>query len=293
MQKLRRDYAQRWWSSDDGLRLFARDYTGSEGKTRLPVICLHGLTRNSADFEGVAPYLSRLDRRVLVLDMRGRGLSEYDLNFENYHLLVYARDVIDLCQSLGIAKAHFIGTSMGGLITMVIATLRPDLIASSVLNDIGPFLSPIGLGRIADAKGRQSKGFRNWAEAADYCKLRNGLAFPENSQADWLDFAKRTMKKSGTRLRPAYDPKLFDAFTSPNPSMLIDYTKAFRDLSSDRKTLLVRGAISDLITEVEAQQMQDLAPEMARIDIDNIGHAPMLTEEAARHAIIEHFSDQL
>jgi pimeloyl-ACP methyl ester carboxylesterase len=147
-------YTETSFTSDDGLRLYARDYPASAGPARLPVVCLHGLTRNSADFDELAPEIARLGRRVIVPDVRGRGHSARDPNPANYNPVVYANDVVRLLHDLGIARAVFIGTSMGGMITMTLAVRHIELIAGAVLNDVGPVLSAKGLARIAGYAGR-------------------------------------------------------------------------------------------------------------------------------------------
>ena len=131
-------WAERSWRAADGLALSARDYPGAAGPARLPVVCLHGLTRNGRDFEEVAPALAATGRRVLVPDMRGRGCSARDPTPANYAIPVYAADVAALAAAAGVARAVFVGTSMGGLITMTLALTAPALVASAVLNDVGP-----------------------------------------------------------------------------------------------------------------------------------------------------------
>ena len=144
-------YAERFVFAPDGLRLYVRDYTGD--KAAIPVFCLHGLTRNSADFEGVATYLAQLGRRVLAMDVRGRGRSDRDPDFSHYRPDVYARDVLCVFDALSVKQAIFIGTSMGGLITMLLASLAPERIHAVVLNDVGPVVNPAGLARIAGYVG--------------------------------------------------------------------------------------------------------------------------------------------
>src|SRR3990170_6280361 len=129
-------YAERRWTSRDGLNLFARDYAGASGVARLPVICLHGLTRNSKDFEELAPRLARTGRRILVPDVRGRGLSDWDPCPSRYAPKTYARDILALMDALGISRAVFLGTSMGGIITMAVAAMRSRAVADAILNDV-------------------------------------------------------------------------------------------------------------------------------------------------------------
>ncbi len=165
-------YTETTFTSKDGLRLFARDYAPASGPARLPIICIHGLTRNSADFDEAAPWLASLGRRVLAVDVRGRGNSAYSPDPKKYNPLVYADDVIKMAYDLGIARAVFIGTSMGGLITMTLALRRSSLVAAAVLNDVGPVISMRGITRIANYAGKGevilAEGFRHPCRGARY-----------------------------------------------------------------------------------------------------------------------------
>ncbi|MGZ2423499.1 pimeloyl-ACP methyl ester carboxylesterase [Rhizobium laguerreae] len=148
-------FQERFYTSSDGLRLYARDYRPDQAAAagRLPVICLPGLTRNTRDFHPLALLLSRdttMPRRVIALDSRGRGNSAWDENKANYNLAIEAGDVLAACAALGIERAIFIGTSRGGLILHLIAATRPDLLEAVILNDIGPVLEAEGLARIRD-----------------------------------------------------------------------------------------------------------------------------------------------
>ena len=147
------DFVERTWTSADGLTLSARDYTGAAGPARLPVSCIHGLTRNARDFEVVALRIAGLGRRVLAVDVRGRGNSAWAADPAQYAVPIYIADMIALAGAAGIARAVFVGTSMGGLITMGLAAAAPTLVAAAVLNAIGPELAPEGLARIGAVVG--------------------------------------------------------------------------------------------------------------------------------------------
>ena len=287
-------WQDRWWSTGDGLRMYARDYPAAPGRVRLPVICLHGLTRNSADFEEVAPYIAGLDRRVIVPDIRGRGLSEYDPDAMNYHVWTYAKDVLDLCDSLGIGRAVFIGASMGGLVAMVLSTLRPTLIHAAILNDIGPVLSQKGLARIAGLAALKQTAFRNWHDAAVFIAGQNRLAFPDYGQADWLKFARRVfIKGRDGLLRLAFDGRITEAFRNVTvTSSLYDLGPCYASLAHGRRLLLVRGALSDVLDDAEAKKMVAAADEVTRVDIEHVGHAPMLTEPGAVTAVSDFLESQ-
>ena len=283
-----RAYADIAFTSSDGLRLHARDYAGASGFARLPVICIHGLTRNASDFDEVAPEIARLGRRVIAIDVRGRGESSWDQNPANYNLAVYANDVVTLARELGIARAVFVGTSMGGLITMTLALRHLDLIAAAVLNDVGPVLSPRGLARIAGYAGK-GEVLRSWSEAAGYLRAINEVAFPGYTEDDWQRWARRAFfEKSPGELVMRYDANIGLAMRAGavKPSSMMARF-AFKRLARRRPTLLVRGALSDLVELEQLNLMRSLAPRMTYAEVDNVGHAPMLTESQAKLALRE------
>ena len=183
-------FDERNWRSRDGLKLYARDYPVAGGEPRLPVICLHGLTRNSKDFEDIAPIIAATGRRVIIPDVRGRGHSDRDPNPNNYKPPVYARDVIEMMAVLGIPRAVFLGMSMGGIITMTLAALRLKVIAAAILNDVGPAIAPEGLARILGYAGKPVE-VHDWAEATDYVRRTNAAALPGLSDGDWQRLARR------------------------------------------------------------------------------------------------------
>ncbi len=281
-------FAERRWTSPDGLSLFARDHAAGDGPARLPVIAIHGLTRNSADFGGIAPLIAQSGRRVLAIDVRGRGRSDRAPDPMTYSPDVYARDVIALMDQAGLDRAVFLGTSMGGLITMALAAIRPKLIAAAILNDIGPQVSPEGLARIAAYSG-QPVDTPTWADAAAYVKRINAVAFPGNSDADWDASARRTFRE-GTEGAPVldYDPDIAVPIRAMGAKALVpNLWPWFRRLARKRPTLLVRGATSDLLSAGIADRMKKAAPDMAYVEVPGIGHAPMLDEPEARAAIFE------
>lgn len=276
------EFADRYWESSDGLRLYARDYPAANGDAKLPVICIHGLTRNSKDFADVAPAICKSGRRVLVLDVRGRGRSDRDPVPANYQLATYAADVVALMDALGHARALFVGTSMGGLIAMVLATIAPARIAGALLNDVGPELEPSGLVRIASYVGKPAK-LESWSDAAAYAERTNGAAFPGRSEEFWLQFARRILRENEAGL-PAldYDPAIASAVA---PAPMPDLWPLFASLADGRPLALVRGALSDLITADIAERMKAAAPHLDVTEVPEVGHAPMLSEKAAAAAI--------
>lgn len=281
-------YAQRRWTTSDGLCLQARDYAPADGPARLPVIAIHGLTRNSADFDGIAPLIAQSGRRVLAIDVRGRGLSDRAPDPMTYRPDVYARDVISLLEQSGIDRAVFLGTSMGGIITMAMTAIKPKVIAAAILNDVGPELAVEGLTRIAGYTG-QAVTIADWSDAAAYAKRINEAAFPDHDDAFWQAFARRIFR-DGLEGAPIldYDPDISVPIKADAAKALVpNLWPYFRALARKKPTLLVRGGISDLISPEIVAKMQKAAPKMAYAEVPNIGHAPLLDEPEAKAAIFE------
>ena len=280
-------FAEREWTSRDGLRHYARDYAGASGEARLPVVCLHGLTRNSKDFEDFAPIVAATGRRVLVPDVRGRGRSERDPQPKRYHPKVYARDVLELLDAAGVSRAVFVGTSMGGIITMMIAALRRRAIGAAILNDVGPEVGKKGVDRILSYVGKAAP-IESWADAVDYVRLIMGAAFPHNSEPDWERLARRTFREEDGRPVLDYDPAIMVPMSKGPPktrSLLADLL--FRRMAKRSPTLLVRGELSDLMTDQIAARMKRAVSSLKIAVVPRVGHAPMLTEPAAIEAIDE------
>ncbi|SHH05589.1 Pimeloyl-ACP methyl ester carboxylesterase [Massilia sp. CF038] len=279
-------YADLSFTSTDGLALYARDYPASSGPARLPVICLHGLTRNSADFDELAPWIAAQGRRVIALDVRGRGRSAHDPSPANYNPMIYAGDVIKLAHDLGIERAVFVGTSMGGIITMTLALRKLKLIAAAVLNDVGPIMSTKGLSRIAGYAGKGC-ALDSWDDAANYLRDINLSAFPANDSAEWRKWAERAFAQNEQgQLVLRYDPNIALPIQTGRlkPTSWMGRV-AFRRLGRKRPLLLVRGALSDLVEEEQASYMRRAAPAMHYAEVPGVGHAPMLSEPPAREAI--------
>jgi pimeloyl-ACP methyl ester carboxylesterase len=276
---------ERWWTSRDGLTLFARDFSPAGEETGLPVICLHGLTRNSKDFEDVAPIIAGWGRRVICPDVRGRGRSDRDPDPKNYNPKTYARDVIEMMAALDIPRAIFLGTSMGGLITMTLAAMRPRVIAAAILNDVGPAIAPEGIARILSYTGKAAQ-IGDWNDAAAYVRKINGVAFPDYGDEDWHRFAQRSFRQGPDGPELDYDPAIAVPLGKPPPRFAgLIAGLLFRRLARRRPTLLIRGELSDIINAEIAERMQRMAPRMPRVDVPRVGHAPMLTEPVAVDAI--------
>jgi pimeloyl-ACP methyl ester carboxylesterase len=273
-----------WWRGADGIRLYGADYAPVGEEAGLPVICLHGFTRNSRDFEAVAPWIAARGRRVVAMDMRGRGRSDHDRESSRYTPLVYAFDVLGLMASLGIPRAVFVGTSMGGLITLVIASVKPDAVAAAVLNDVGPEVSPEGLARILRYAGAPA-AVATWAEAADYARSVSPGGVLDDAQAARL--ARRLFREdaSGAPLRD-YDPAIMAPVSAmPAQAAAPDLWPAFLALAAGRPLLAVRGEDSDILRIATLRRMAAEASDLTSVEVPGVGHAPTLEEPVVLSAL--------
>lgn len=276
-------YEDRYWTSDDGLTLHYRNYPGPEGAGKLPVLCMHGLTRNARDFGPLAEALSAT-RRVIVPEMRGRGMSDYAPDSDSYTPITYVRDVEKLLDEQAIARFAVVGTSMGGLMTMLMAAHKPGRISAVVMNDIGPELNPAGIARIAGYVG-QGRSYPTWVHAARGLAEAHGAAFPAFDLDQWLEMAKRTMVVSQNgRIVFDYDMAIAEPFAKPGNAAPPDLWPAF-DALAGVPMLLVRGQLSDLISAETVTQMGQRNPAMRTITVPDMGHAPTLDEPEVRAAI--------
>lgn len=279
------------WRSSDGLNLVASDY-GSKDSGKLPVICIPGLTRNARDFEELAPWIASMGRRVIAVDLRGRGRSDRDPNPKNYKPPTYAADIVALLDSIGVTRALFVGTSLGGIVTMTLASGHLDRIGGAVLNDVGPVIAKAGLIRISGYAGR-TPPVRSWDEAVAYAKQTGGVAFPKWTDAEWAVFVRRIFKEgpSGAPVLQC-DPGVFRPMHPILAWLLTPMVWGlFRKLVTGRPALLVRGRISDVLDAPTAMRMRKEAPGMAFVEVDDVGHAPTLSEPQAKESLTRFFSE--
>ena len=273
-------WIDRYFTVTDGLRLHFRDYPG--GDDRPPLLCLHGLTRNARDFADFAQrYAGRF--RVIVLEFRGRGESAYDPQPLRYTPPTYVGDVLQLLDHLGLTKAIFVGTSLGGLVTMAVAASSPDRIAAAILNDVGPEIGEAGIERIQTYLGRDVR-FHDWEEAARELANNQGPSFPGYTHDDWLAMARRNCRDRNGEIIFDYDMAIAEPFRTAGPVPKVDLWPLFQALA--RKPLLVvRGEISQLLTRDTFERMRATAPGAEFVTVPGVGHAPDLDEPAARTAI--------
>lgn len=282
-------FEERIIATIDELTIYVRDYPPLEPQTGAPVICLHGLTRNSRDFEIIAPRIAALGRRVIVPDMRGRGRSANDPDPAHYVPAVYAQDVLKLMNDLGVAKAVFIGTSMGGLITLVIAATTEGRIAASILNDVGPQVNTSGLSRIASYVGNVQP-VATLADAAEAIRSTNGAAFPDRLDDDafWLAFARRTFRaRDDGQFELDYDPHIALAFADFDPDAPAPDLMPYFQMLAKTPVLSVRGELSDILTPDGVDRMREAGERIEAVTIQGRGHAPMLDEPDSWDAILD------
>ena len=277
-------FTEHAFQTADGLRLQVRDYRVPGDGARAPALCLHGLTRNVRDFDELAPMIAGLGRRVIVASQRGRGGSDRDPNPDRYNPGVYAMDMLALLDQLKIEKAVYVGTSMGGLMTMITAAAAPQRLAGAVLNDIGPELDPAGLERIRGYAGA-AKIATSWRAAAAMTRAINGPAFPtEESEAFWLGFARKLFRETSPGvIELDYDPAI--ARTVAPESQDAANLWPFFEALTPIPTLIVRGAISDILMTSTLAEMQRRKPDLQTASVPDVGHAPFMTEPAAWEAL--------
>lgn len=273
-------YEESFVRTPDGLSFYYRRYEGPI--VRAPVLCLHGLTRNSRDFEAIAGHLAK-SRCVLTFDLRGRGRSQYDPHWRRYHLRTYVADVLTLLDSLTVEKVVILGTSLGGLMAMALAYEQPQRLAGVVLNDIGPEVASEGVARISRYVGNLPP-VAGWWAAARQARDVNGAAFPDLSDDEWLAFARRTYREQPDGLvRVDMDPNIGLALREARP-LDFDLWTLF-DALKEIPTLVIRGELSDLFSVETLDRMALRKPDMQSCTVANRGHAPMLIEPEAIAAI--------
>ena len=275
-----RGYRERGFTSGDGLRLYFRDY-GDPGAAATPVLCLSGLTRNCKDFHDLATHLAA-GRRVLCPDYRGRGRSDYDPDPRRYTAPTYLDDVRHLLAVANVHRVVVIGTSLGGVLAMAMAAAMPTAVAGAVLNDIGPDVDRDGLGRII-AFFSDRRPVPDWDTAVG--RLRDALPhLPAGNDAEWLRIAQNTYRLDGDgQLGFDWDGALMEPFRRAVAEN-VDLWPLFRALRGV-PVLVVRGALSDVLTAQTLRRMSEEMPGLTGLIVENVGHAPSLTEPHVLEAI--------
>jgi pimeloyl-ACP methyl ester carboxylesterase len=273
-----------YWMSGDGLRLHYRDYPADAGQDRRPpIICISGLTRNARDWEGVAGRLAGAWRLICV-DLRGRGESAYAKDPATYATPTYLEDLRALLGTLELDDYLLFGTSLGGLLSILLGAEDKGRVRGILINDVGPVLDDAGLARIRAYVGR-SPTWPTWVHAArDLCEVHK-LSFPQWRLDDWLVFAKRLARlNTSGRIVLDYDMRIADAFRLAAPVDGMDMWGAFCALT-DVPMLAVRGETSDILSAATLDRMRAEHPRLQSVTIPGVGHAPTLDEPEAQAAI--------
>jgi len=275
----------RFFEGPDPLTLYYREYE-AEASDLAPLLCLPGLTRNHRDFEELAHHLSAsTGRRVLTTDLRGRGQSDDDPEPKRYQPATYVTDVLALLEAAQAPRAVIIGTSLGGLLAMLLAAMHPERIAGAVINDIGPEIDPTGLARIQAYVGKTGVQ-KSWQEAAEAVRQQNVAAFPDLDDEDWLAFARRTFKEDEAGgIRPDYDPRIAEPLAEAGGAAPAADLWSLWPALAGIPALAIRGETSDILSPATFDRMAAEKPDLARVTIRRTGHAPLLTEPECIAAI--------
>ena len=274
-------FAERFFTSADGLQLYFRDYPNESPQT--PALCLPGLTRNSRDFEHLAAWLSQ-SRRVICPDLRGRGRSEYDSNWRNYHPVRYSADTWQLLYQAGIDNVIIFGTSLGGWMAMLMNNEQPTRVRAAVMNDIGPETNPQGIARVVAGAGRLDT-VDSVAKAIEQVKSVYDVAFPDWSDRQWREYTEITYCQSEDgRYDLNFDRNIGHAAREGVSGLSADPWTLFDNLANT-PTLVIHGALSDILTPEIIAKMQSRKPDLRVANVANRGHAPLLDEQEAVDAI--------
>ncbi len=272
-------WTDRFWNSADGVKLHYRDHDGN--RDRPPILCIPGLTRNARDFEPVADRFAG-DWRVISIDLRGRGGSDFDPDPANYKPMVYVADILKMLDQLGIADAVFVGTSLGGICTMALALHDSERIAGALLNDIGPVVDMAGVDRIMGYVGKSSQ-FASWDDAIDQLSARNIDVYPDYDRAQWERYVRRLAREDGNGTI-VYDYDMAIAGNFESAASAPEIWPLFHALDG-RPVTVLRGELSDLLSAEVAARMTTEIADVELVSVPRVGHAPTFDEPESLAAL--------
>lgn len=272
-------YRDVFWLGHDDVRLYAREYPHPGASA---VLCLHGLTRNGRDFEDLALHL-RQRYRVIVPDLRGRGLSQRDIQPRNYQLPIYLKDILGLLDTIDAERVAVIGTSLGGLLAMMLAFSHPSRIAGIVLNDVGPEIDSAGMERIKQYAGTLPP-VKEWNEAVAQTRAVFGQAWPDLAAARWPALTRRGYREDPPGvIQVDADPMIGEMLRAAPPAAF-DLWPLWKALQAV-PMLAIRGALSDILSAATLKRMKAEKPDLEQIVVANRGHVPLLDEPECASAI--------
>lgn len=281
-------FSDGFYASNDGLALYYCRYqtsTDDSARASLPlpdILCLPGISRNHRDFLPMIEKL-KISANWILVDLRGRGYSAYDPDPHNYNPMTYVADIIRLLDHLDLPTVDIVGTSLGGILAMMLNTLHPQRVGRVVLNDIGAFVERSAVATISSYLG-QAHRHDNWDSVASAIKPIYADFFTDLAEWDWLALARRLYRqRNDGSLVPDYDPALF---ASSEPAD-VDLWPFFNTLQG-KPTLVIRGANSGLLTPEILAQMTASHDDLHTATVPNRGHAPFL-DEPASIAALQHF----
>ena len=276
------DYSDVWYKSDDGLRLYARDYQNAEAA--LTILCMHGLTRNSADFEDVSSALQQ-SYRVVSVDQRGRGRSDWDTRVSNYTPACYVEDMFTLIDEMKLNNLVLVGTSMGGLMSMMMNAMNPGFFKAVVLNDIGPVVAEKGLERIKGYLGKD-KPVETWDDAVEQTADANAVAFPNYHRDDWSKWVSRMYEENAEgKLVLRYDPAISEPMNKDQDTAVPPDLWPLFDAMIEVPLLTFHGELSDILEADCVEEMLRRHSTMQLVEVQGVGHAPMLDEPEVMPAL--------
>ena len=276
-------FTKHLYQSNDGLTLYAR-YYDCQGLEQGVILCMHGLTRNSADFEPIVDELVKT-HRVITADQRGRGRSAYDPNPDNYNPAVYVADMFSLLDSLKLDKVILFGTSMGGLMATMMKATQPERFSALIINDICADINPAGLERIMSYVGTQ-EAITDWDAGIAEIKRLNAGIFPNLDEDGWLAFAQRIFIESPDGgLEFDYDPAIHKPLKANEENAAPPDLWPVFQAAGSTPVMLIHGELSDLLVEEGVNKFKDLVPNLKYVKVKGVGHAPILDEPEVAPAI--------
>jgi len=274
-------YTEHTFTNPDGLKQYYRDYN-SAGEGAPIVLCMAGLSRNTRDFAEVASHLAATCR-VIAVDQRGRGNSDWDPDPNRYRPDVYVGDMMALLSHLEISQVIAFGTSLGGIMAFMIAAMHPGTLTGTLINDIGPEIDPAGITRIKSYVGKGTPP-ETWADAVALVKSASFASFPKFSDEEWLWFTQKLFAEENGIPVAQYDPAISKNFDADNDQSAPDLWPVF-DLSASIPIVVTRGVHSDILAAETLNKMAARHPDLTAITVADRGHTPLLTEPECIPAI--------